>query len=166
VPKSPHLLLAAGNVRKLHTNLVDVLQQNALDAIEAEIDANVAQLYSLGRSHFLFAIRQGNRDWRQKISRLYYAGYNVSRAIRLCVSGEYSTEVSDHKKIDALPDDFPDRNTYANRLAVLREDRNVCDYDHVASRGDLVWGVEESVEILDKFLRAAKKYLRGRGVVI
>jgi hypothetical protein len=166
VPKSPHLLLAAANVRKLHSNLVDVLEQVALDAIDAEIQANIGQLYSLGRSHFLFAIRQGNRDWRQKISRLYYAAYNVSRAVRLCVNGEYSTDASDHKKIEVLPDDFPNKNTYANRLAVLREDRNLCDYDHVASRSDLVWSEDDSAEIVEKFLRDAKKYLRGRRVEI
>lgn len=165
MPKSPHLL-AAANVRKLHSNLVTVLEQAALDAIDAEIQVNIGQLYSLGRSHFLFAIRQGNRDWRQKTSRLYYAAYNVSRAVRLCVNGEYSTDASDHKKIEVLPDDFPDKNTYANRLAVLREDRNLCDYDHVASRSDLVWSVEDSAEIVEKFLRDAKKYLRGRGVGI
>jgi hypothetical protein len=166
VPKSPHLLLAAANVRKLHSNLVDVLEQAALDAIDAEIKANIGQLYSLGRSHFLFAIRQGNRDWRQKISRLYYAAYNVSRAVRLCVNGEYSTDASDHKKIEVLPDDFPDKNTYANRLAVLREDRNLCDYDHVARRSDLVWSEDDSAEIVEKFLHDAKKYLRGRRVGI
>jgi hypothetical protein len=166
VPKSPHLLLAAANVRRLHSNLVDVLERAALDAIETEIHVNVGQLYSLGRSHFLFANRQGNRDWRQKISRFYYAAYNVSRAVRLCVNGEYSTDASDHKKIEVLPDDFPDKNTYANRLAVLREDRNLCDYDHVANRGDLVWSVEDSAEIVEKFLRDAKKYLRDRGVGI
>ena len=166
MPKSPHLLLAAANVRKLHSNLVDVLEQVALDAIDAEIQANIGQLYSLGRSHFLFAIRQGNRDWRQKISRLYYATYNVSRAVRLCVNGEYSTDASDHKKIEVLPDDFPNKNTYANRLAVLREDRNLCDYDHVASRSDLVWSEDDSAEIVEKFLRDAKKYLRGRRVEI
>jgi hypothetical protein len=166
VPKAPHLLLAAANVRKLHSNLVNVLERAALDAIEAEIYANVGQLYLLGRSHFLFATRQGTRDWRQKISRLYYAAYNVSRAVRLCVNGEFSTEVSDHKKIDALPDDFPDRNTFANRLGVLREDRNLCDYDHVATRADLVLSMEDSEELVEKFLRDAKKYMRERGVEI
>ena len=166
MPKSPHLLLAASNVRKLHNNLTAVLEQTALDAIEAEIQANTRQLYSLGRSHLLFANRQHNRDWRQKISRFYYAAYNVSRAIRLSINGEYSTEVADHKKIEVLPDDFPDKNTYANRLGVLREDRNLCDYDHAASRGDLVSSVEESSELVQSFLRDAKKYLRGRGVTL
>lgn len=164
MPKSPHLLLAAANVRKLHSNLVNVVEQAALDSIQTEINVNIGQLYALGRAHFSFAQRHNNRDWRQKASRLYYGAYNVSRAVRLCVSGEYSTDPSDHKKIQSLPDDFPNKNTYANRLAVLREDRNLCDYDHAASRNDLLSSVEDSAEIVEKFLRDAKGYLRGRGV--
>jgi hypothetical protein len=89
--KSPHLLRASGNVRKLKDNLVNVVDTLAIAAIEAEICANAAQLYALGRNHYRFALRQNNRAWRQKISRLYYAAFNVSRAVRLCVNGDYST---------------------------------------------------------------------------
>jgi hypothetical protein len=71
---------------------------------------------------------------------------------------------SDHKKVDNLPDDFPNKNTYANRLNVLREDRNLSDYDHSARSDDLVYRIEDSDEIVGKFLRDARKYLRGRGV--
>lgn len=164
MPKSPHLLLASANVRRLHSNLVGVLRPAVLAAIEAEIGTNVTQLYALGRYHFLFAKRQHNRDWRQKVSRLYYGAYNVSRAVRLCVQGDYSMDSSDHKKVDNLPDDFPNKNTYANRLNVLREDRNLSDYDHSARSDDLVYRIEDSDEIVGKFLRDARKYLRGRGV--
>ena len=166
MPKSPHLLLAAANVRRLHNNLANVLDTSALAAIENEIRLNVAQLYTLGRHHFLFAKRQGSRDWRQIISRLYYGAYNVSRAVRLCVQGEYSCDTGDHKKIEVLPEDFPDRNTYANRLGVMREDRNLCDYDHAAARRDLVYDLEDSGVIVEKFLHDARKYLRHRGVKI
>ena len=121
--KSPHLLRAGANVRKLKENLVNVVDAAAISAIDTEICTNVAQLYALGQGHYYFAIRQNNRSWRQKISRLYYAAYNVSRAVRLCVNGEYSTDSSDHRKIETLPDDFPNWNKYANRLGALREDR-------------------------------------------
>lgn len=46
--KAPHLLLAAGNPRRIKENLINVLDVAALDAIEREILANVAQLYTLG----------------------------------------------------------------------------------------------------------------------
>jgi hypothetical protein len=162
--KSPHLLRAGANVRKLKDNLVSVVDAAAISAIETEICANVAQLYALGRAHYRFAVRQNNRSWRQKISRLYYAAYNVSRAIRLCVNGDYSTDSSDHKKIDALPENFPNKNQYANRLTVLRDDRNLCDYDHTAKMTDLVVGVNDAVDLVRQFMEDAQSYLKQRGV--
>ena len=161
--KSPHLLKAANNVHRLRENLTNVLDAGGLAAIEAEILANVTQLYRLGRGHFLFAVRQNNRAWRQKVSRLYYAAYNASRAVRLCVNGEYSTEIADHKKIEHLPDDFPRRNTYANQLSVLREDRNLCDYDHTADSRDLILSIEDSQSLVTSFLADARAYLTKRG---
>jgi hypothetical protein len=164
--KSPHLLRAAGNVRRLKDNLVTVVDTIAISAIETEICANAAQLYALGRSHYHFAVRQNNRSWRQKISRLYYGAYNASRAVRLCVTGEYSVDSTDHKKIEILPDDFPNKNSYGNRLGVLREDRNLCDYDHTAKLADLVVGVNDAADLVERFLKDAGNYLRRRGVRI
>lgn len=164
--KTPHLLLAAGNVRRLKTNLVHIVDAAAIGAIEADICANCAQLYVLGRSHYRFAKKQSSKDWRQKISRLYYGAYNVSRAVRLCVNGEFSTEVGDHKKIDVVPDDFPNKNTYANRLKVLRDDRNLCDYDHTAVLGDLVLVPADALDLVTEFLRDARTYLAQHGVQI
>ena len=162
--KSPHLLRTGPNVRRMKENLVNVLDAVAINVIETEILANVAQLYALGRGHYLFAVRQRNRYWRQKVSRFYYAAYNVSRAVRLCVNGEYSTDSSDHKKIEELPNDFPNRNTYSNKLGVLRDDRNLCDYDHTAKIGELVLGIDDSQRLVEEFQLDARTYLRGRGV--
>jgi hypothetical protein len=162
--KSPHLLRIGSNVQKLKDNLVTVVDAVAISAIETEIRANVSQLYALGRNHYQFAIRQNNRAWRQKVSRLYYAAYNVSRAARLCVHGEYSMDSSDHKKITLLPDDFPNKNKYSNRLGVLRDDRNLCDYDHTAKLLDLVVGPHDAIELVQQFLEDTKSYLNGRGV--
>lgn len=162
--KTPHLLRASANVRRVKDNLVNVIDSVAISAIETEICANVAQLFVLGRSHYYFAVRQNNRSWRQKISRLYYGAYNVSRALRLCVNGEYSMDSSDHKKIEMLPNDFPNKNRYANRLGVLRDDRNLCDYDHTAKLADLVVGVHDATELVQQFLEDAQNYLKRRGV--
>lgn len=164
--KSPHLLRTGVNVRKIKDNLVNVIDAAAISAIEAEICANVAQLFALGQSHYYFAVRQNNRSWRQKISRLYYAAYNVSRAVRLCVNGDYSTDSSDHKKIEVLPDDFPEKNKYANRLGVLRDDRNLCDYDHTARFSDLVVGADDATSLVQEFLRDARAYLTHRGIYL
>ena len=162
--KSPHLLRAGANVRKIKESLVNILDPTAISAIEAEICSNVAQLYALGKGHYYFAVRQNNRSWRQKISRLYYAAYNVSRAVRLCVSGDYSIDSSDHKKIEVFPDDFPNKHRYANRLGALRDDRNLCDYDHTAKFSDLVVGVDEAVELVQQLMKDAEDFLKLRGV--
>jgi hypothetical protein len=162
--RSPHILRAATNVRQLQNNLASVVDARAIAAIEAEICRNVAQLYRLGRHHYSFAIRQHNRSWRQKVSRLYYAAYSVSRAVRLCVNGDFSEDSSDHRKIGAIPVDFPNQASYTNRLSVLREDRNLCDYDHTALLPDLLVGLDDSVTLVESFLRDARSYLQKRGV--
>jgi len=164
--KQPHILLAAGNLNKLKTNLAHVIDAKAMGAIEAEINVNTVKLYTLGKDHYRFAIRQNNRSWRQKISRLYYGAYNASRAVRLCVKGEFSQDVGDHDKIGELPDDFPRREQYRNRLKTLREDRNLCDYDHTARLADLSIGVTDCIELVESFLKDAHSYLGNRGVKI
>jgi hypothetical protein len=145
-------------------NLSGILDQAALDRIEAEIRANAKALYRLGRQHYLFALRQPSPHWRQRVSRLYYAAYNVSRAVRLFVSGTYSTEVKDHHKFKELPGDFPSKDRYANKLEILREDRNMCDYDHACCASDLVLGTIQSTSLVKEFLYAARSYLSVRGL--
>jgi len=85
---------------------------------------------------------------------------------QVIVNGEYSVDSSDHKKIEALPDDFPDKNKYANRLGVLREDRNLCDYDHTAKLTDLVVGANDAAVLVQQFLKDAQGYLTRRGIKV
>jgi hypothetical protein len=157
-------ILNLGNPRKVKQNLSGILEQPELEKIEAEIVANTTALYRLGSEFLSFALKQSPLNWRQKISRLYYAAYNVSRAIRLFVSGEYSSETEDHKRFHKLPDDFPDKDQYANQLSILREDRNMCDYDHTCVPTDLVLDDTKSTFLVTKFLGDAKSYLEGRGL--
>ena len=162
--KSPHILLAGGNVKRLQMNLVNVIDASAMRAIEEEININTKKLYLLGQTHFLFAIKQNKNAWRQKVSRLYYGGYNASRAVRLCVSGDYNTNSSDHKKIDVLPDDFPRQSSYGLQLKTLRDDRNLCDYDHTVRCADLSIGTKDATDLVNSFLQDARIYLRNRGI--
>lgn len=164
--RGPHLLLAGRNPRRIKENLVGIVDAAAIRAIEGEIQNNVRQLFALGEQHFSFALALNNGQWRQKVSRLYYGAYNVSRAIRLLVWSEYSTDVKDHKKVEELPDDFPSKDIIRARLAALREDRNLCDYDHTATEDHLVLGVGESVEFVTTFVEDAKKYLISRGIAL
>jgi hypothetical protein len=161
--RSRHLL-NLGNARKVKENLSGILDTAALDSIEAEIEANVAGLLTLALRHYRFADRQSAPNWRQRISRLYYAAYNAARAVRLYVSGEYSTDVKDHQKFDKLPEDFPNRASYVNQLEVLREDRNTCDYDHISTASDLALGSGDSTALVHDFLRDVRAYLRDRGM--
>jgi hypothetical protein len=161
--KLPHLL-NLGNVRKVKHNLSIILDVSALDRIEDEIVANVIALLTLAKYHYRFARKQSGPNWRQKVSRLYYAAYNSARAVRLYTTGDYSTEVKDHQNLDKLPDDFPNRARYVNQLPVLREDRNICDYDHLAAASDLGLGTANSTALVQEFLEDVIRYLRGKGL--
>ena len=161
--KQPHLL-NLGNARKVKENLSGILSPSALDRIETEIAANTVSLIGLARKHYKFAAKQSPANWRQKVSRVYYAAYNAVRAVRFYVAGEYSTEVKDHYKFDKLPDDFPHRARYVNQLAVLRTDRNTSDYDHLSSADDLILGSTRSAVLVKELLDDAVLYLRKKGL--
>ena len=164
--KPPHVLLAGRNPRQVKDNLTGILDQAALQLIEGAIHANVALLYSLGSQQYSFARRLHARHWRQVVSRAYYGAYNVSRAIRLQVHGEFSTEVRDHQKFESLPDDFPKKHTYSNLLTTLRDDRNLCDYDHTAMETDLVIGRSAALTLVRDFISDAKGYLVTLGLTL
>lgn len=161
--KTPHLL-NLGNPRKVKENLSGLLDAAALQLIESEIELNARGLLALARNQYRFALRQTRPNWRQQVSRLYYAGYNASRAVRLYVHGEYSTDVKDHQRFDKLPNDLPNRARYANQFAVLREDRNACDYDHLFMAGDLALGTQAATELVRDFLDDIVVYLRNSGL--
>lgn len=163
--KSQHLL-NLGNPRKVKGNLSGILDAASLALIESEIEDNTRALMALARSHFRFASRQPPANWRQKVSRLYYAGYNAARALRLYVNGEYSTDVKDHQKFDNIPDDFPNRSRYTNQLAILREDRNTCDYDHISVAGDLALESRVATDLVRDFLEDVAVYLNNRGLKV
>ncbi|MGF7179962.1 hypothetical protein [Tunturiibacter psychrotolerans] len=164
MPSSPHVLLAAPNVRKMQANLTHLLSPASNAAIEAALTQSVIQLYRLGRNHYLFARRQNNRDWRQKISRYYYGAYNVSRSVRLCNNGDYSADSTDHKKIETLPSGFPNIASYQNQLSALREDRNLCDYDHTSSIGILALGLLTTQVLVADFIADARTFLVAKGI--
>jgi hypothetical protein len=160
--RSPHILLLNKNVVDLKRELAHVLSRKSSLAFDAEVKQNVAQLFSLGENHFEFAKTLAPIHWRQVVSRAYYGAYSVSKAIRLGVRGQYSQEVKDHEKIGDIPDDFPDKNTYANRLRLLRDDRNLCDYDHTAGEADLGMSSVDALTLVGNFVLHARGYLRAR----
>ena len=160
--RSPHILLLNKNVVELKRELARVLSKKSSRAFDAEVKENVVQLFDLGEGHFEFARAIPALHWRQVVSRCYYGAYSVSKAVRLAVRGQYSQEVKDHEKVGDLPDDFTDKNTYANRLRLLRDDRNLCDYDHTTVEADLGLSSADTLTLVGNFVLHARAYLRAR----
>jgi len=156
--------LKLGNPRKVISLLDGVLDQVALDKIELELRNHSAKLYSFSLYHYRFATRQPNIHWRQKVSRLYYASYAASRAIRLYIEGYHSEEVGDHKKIGDLPREFPSNSYFKNNLEVLRVDRNTCDYNHASVANDLALTQKDSTSFVKEFLEETRSYLISKGL--
>jgi hypothetical protein len=161
--KSPHILLASANPRQMLSNLTGIIDTSALDRLEAELRINAAGLFHLGENHLEFAKQTGVRYWRQRISRYYYAAYNARRAIMLEHAGIYTTDSSDHQKVN-LPSNFHNRETYVRRFSDLRSDRNLADYDHLAVEDDLLLGQSATEDFVSEFCDAAKMFLLSRGV--
>ena len=162
--QSPHILLASSNPRKLIANLQNCLDEAELEKLEESLKANAVGLYRLGEEHYKFARGLGPSCWRQIISRSYYGAFNAARSVRLYVDGHYSAEVSGHKSAINLPEDFPDTATFANRIKNLREDRNLCDYDHTIKESDLVTSRTDALDLTGGFLEHAKTFLKKKGV--
>jgi len=164
---SPHLFLASGNTLKMIQNLNHILSAREIAKISAELDVNIVSLFSLGMEHFVFASNLDNdNDWRQKISRLYYAVYNFRRAIVLKFNGVYSTDSSDHKNIELLPSTLSNRESHINNLRNLREDRNLADYSHLGTKADLVIAPKDALIFAEQFLEDCKEYFLTHGIVV
>lgn len=160
----PHILLASSNHKKLLKNLSGILEPEELQKIENEIIRNCQLLYSLGESHYSFAISLPLTQWRQNISRLYYAAYNFKRSLTLMFDGGFSTDASDHAKIENLPVTINNSELYKARFKNLRDDRNLCDYSHSAVEADLLSTVEESRRLVTSFRNDVREFLGSQGV--
>lgn len=158
--------LNAGNPGKIATAYARFLAPAEVQKIRNEARLHVAGMYELGVVHYRFAISVSRPQWRQKISRLYYASYNVSKAVRFDNDGNHSTDPKDHSKVGQLPNGFPNKARYENELKTLREDRNSCDYDHMVKAGDLVNTSPHYASLVRAFMLDAYTYLSGRGVAL
>ena len=82
------------------------------------------------------------------------------------MTGDFFTDSTDHKKIEDLPKDFPNKAKYVTRLSALREDRNVSDYDHTAQITELAIKVPDATLLVESFWRDTQAYLSSRGAKI
>jgi hypothetical protein len=153
------------NLLKVARCLGGVLSVDELRKIQQVHVRNVWEGIGLARAHLRFAKSTGGpSNWRQRVSRAYYACYCASRAVRLAQHGGFSTDVEDHKKIGQLPDDFPRRDVWAELFVKFRGDRNLADYDPTVGASALEHTTREYVERADRFLRDAVAYLRSKGL--
>lgn len=156
-------LLSAGNHQKIIASYSGFLEAVEIEKIRAEARRHTKLMYCLGVEHFVFAKKIAKRQWRQRISRLYYASYNVSKSVRFDNDGNFSTESKDHSKVGSLPAGFPNHAMYENELKNLREDRNSCDYDHLAKLDDLLKSPADYETMVLEFIRHAHDHLSSRG---
>lgn len=162
----PHVLLASSNLNKLIRNLAGIIAVDELRKIQIAIDVEVVALFSLGMSHYNFALGLDKSHWRQRVSRMYYAAYNIKRSVQLNENGTYSTDSGDHQKIDQLPDSFANAATYRAKLKNMRDDRNLADYSHLGDEGDLLIKPDDMQKVVTDFMNDAKSYLIARGVIL
>ncbi|MCZ8312988.1 MAG: hypothetical protein O9320_19235 [Magnetospirillum sp.] len=162
----PNILLASKNVNSMIKNLEHVLTQPELDKIHKSLDVHVTGLFELGIEHYKFAKNLPSTQWRQKISRCYYAVYHVRRATMLKINGHFSQDVSDHGTAGDIPNELSNREAHINFLRSLREDRNLADYTHGASESNLVNPVSSAFQAAEKFIADCQTLLTSRGVIL
>jgi hypothetical protein len=164
--KEPHLFNAGSNPVKLIENLSYLFGGNELQILKNEISNNVVLLFNLGLGHLRFARIIARIEWRQRVSRLYYGGYNMRRAITLAHSGAFSTDSSDHKNVSQLPPELVSMEKHKQTLVTLREDRNLADYNHLAQESDLAMLVDDYQALVTEFHNDCQHYLRSKGIVV
>ena len=162
----PHVLHAASNPHKMIRNVSGIIGPVATKLIEDEITRNVGLLFALGTAHHAFAVSLRRADWRQRISRLYYAAYNTKRAISLHYDGSFSTDSKDHEQIDRLPGGMDNEHTYKAKLKILRDDRNLADYSHLAHETDLLITPDDAQTLVTEFISDSRKFLMDRGILV
>lgn len=155
--------LKVGNHQKICSLYSEFMTESEVEKIRNEMRKHTKSMFDLALEHYNFAVSIRKYQWRQRISRLYYASYNASKAIRFDHDGAHSTDVKDHSKIGALPKGFPDQALLENKLTNLREDRNSSDYDHLSTKNDLLSQPDEYQDLVLEFLQKAHDYLSGRG---
>jgi hypothetical protein len=160
-----NILRISSRPRETVEQIREIISDKSYNSLIEAIDKNVVGLFELGVHHHKFASTEiPSRFWRQKISRFYYSAYNVKRSIQLNFDGLYRTDSSDHKEIGNLPEGLTNRNQYTRQLRVLRDDRNLSDYDHVAQENDLVIGVKDTESLVASFISDARSFLTDRGI--
>ena len=162
--KSPNILIASSNARKLIENIRHLIDANAIAELEKAVGEEAKALYDLGIEHYNVAIKLKPIEWRNIVSRLYYCSYNLGRSLRLVETGVYATDLKDHKNIGVLPASLSNSARYINVLESFKEDRNSCDYDHRVVETDLFQNSAFYKVFTSDFIQDTKIYLTNKGI--
>jgi len=147
--------------------LEGVLETPSLAAYDEAVKTTCRYHITLASDHLAAARSSKGPHWRTRVSRAYYAAYAASRAVRFYVTGGFSSEVEDHKKVAELPDDFPGLADWNDALTQMRHDRNLADYDAWPDcREKLNKPPLDTFDLASRFVQEAKRYLRARGVTV
>ena len=142
--------------------------------IEAQTGQTVTQLLhraTVDRFELSLDFRRRSRqllsppanNYRDAVSRLYYAMYHAARAVVFFTNG--GDDNQDHQVLPGnIPGDFPNTAIWANRLKTARDNRNRADYDPFP-KGPAFWRALASSlsNEVDEFIVVARQYLRGKG---
>jgi hypothetical protein len=101
-------------------------------------------------------------DHRVAVCRSYYAMYQAARSVVFAHARE---DIDDHFKLPQnLPDDFPDRRQWVERLRFWRVKRNDLDYSpYVSADDDLEELRRAGTKEAGEFCRLARAYVEERG---
>ncbi|SAL16849.1 hypothetical protein AWB64_01041 [Caballeronia sordidicola] len=78
--------------------------------------------------------------------------------------GSFTTESSDHQKVDIVPEALENHSLYKVKLKNLRDDRNLADYSHDAVASDLILGIDEAEALVGSLFRDVKIFMMAHGI--
>lgn len=139
--------------------------QSTMDALVARATLSRLELASHHLRHASALAKPPRAQYRDAVSRGYYALYHAFRATVF-----FMNDGDDHEKHSVLhenlPKDFPNVDLWRNDLKAARLDRNRADYDPVPrskSDGHLKSDAQRVLQKARSGLRACRAYLRSKG---
>jgi hypothetical protein len=168
-PRLAHLRDDFPNHQAARKSLLAILDGQGVAAYDTAVVDTTRLFWRLAQFH-LRAAKQANRRpraWRAAISRAYYAAYSGSKAVRFYTNGQIAADVEDHKKIGALPNGFPNGQSWGSALVDMRFDRNLADYDAWPDcHRRLRRTAEDNVVEAGRFLSDVQSFFQTRGVIL
>lgn len=149
------------NHAEFKATLVSLTMNGDLPILESQVHAVARKWFELARLHYLDASAvDASVNPRSVYSRTYYSAYNASKAVRYVVEGFVSLRGDDHKKVADLPGNFPEVDSWAEKLPLLLQHRLRADYDNWSgTASENVLAPADCLTIAANFLKVAEQFL-------